>query len=339
MSKYIINDSTLSSLADKIREKTNSTDTFTPNAMINRIYKMGSGDYALKKVHYDLNLSASGANSRLVIASNNFLYSTLYYSSDLPIYNPTNHRWELTNYSSITINNNQKITFDFTGKYVMHSYPYATIGGTWSVDCGVTFKTITDTSKTYPYTHTLYCENYYSPSNFDITVMNYEVFNEGDEHPVETDYDYIVCIDNSEKGLVSSDGTITSWNELINSNKMYVSYRTLLQSSQNLAGDLFIPYGIKSINQRVFAYQRNLTSVSLPEGITSIENNLFFTCTNMKSIVIPKSVTNIYYGAFNSCTSLTDVYYTGTAEQWNAITIGTQNIYLTNATIHYNYIR
>ena len=39
----------------------------------------------------------------------------------------------------------------------------------------------------------------------------------------------------------------------------------------------------------------------------------------------------------NGCSSLTDVYYTGAQEEWNSITIGSNNDSLTNATIHYNY--
>lgn len=55
------------------------------------------------------------------------------------------------------------------------------------------------------------------------------------------------------------------------------------------------------------------------------------------SYIIPDSVTSIEYGAFSGCTSLTDVYYTGTEEQWNEINIEGDNEALLNATIHYNY--
>lgn len=37
------------------------------------------------------------------------------------------------------------------------------------------------------------------------------------------------------------------------------------------------------------------------------------------------------------CSSLKDVYYTGTEEEWNNISIESGNDYLKNATIHYNY--
>ncbi|MDD6485262.1 MAG: hypothetical protein PUF72_11980, partial [Clostridiales bacterium] len=47
------------------------------------------------------------------------------------------------------------------------------------------------------------------------------------------------------------------------------------------------------------------------------------------------SVTDIDWGAFFNCTGLTDVYYSGTEEQWKNISIASYNDCLKNATIHY----
>ena len=52
-------------------------------------------------------------------------------------------------------------------------------------------------------------------------------------------------------------------------------------------------------------------------------------------MVIGKSVTSIGDDAFYACDSLTSVYYTGTASDWNAITISSDNERLTNATRYY----
>lgn len=54
-------------------------------------------------------------------------------------------------------------------------------------------------------------------------------------------------------------------------------------------------------------------------------------------VVIDKSIKAIGSSAFVSCTALTNVYYTGTEEEWNAIRISTGNDNLLNSTIHYNY--
>lgn len=63
-----------------------------------------------------------------------------------------------------------------------------------------------------------------------------------------------------------------------------------------------------------------VTSVIIPNGVTSIGDMAFDRCTNLASITIPDGVTNIGIMAFMECTSLANIYYTGTEEQWNAIT-------------------
>ncbi len=101
---------------------------------------------------------------------------------------------------------------------------------------------------------------------------------------------------------------------------------------------IIIPNGIVNIYRCTFHACKSLTSVIIPDSVTNIGQNAFSYCTNLKSISIPKNVENIGSSAFNNCTSLTDVYYTGTKEQWNKISIdSTNNSPLTNATIHYNY--
>ncbi|MBP3570966.1 MAG: leucine-rich repeat protein [Clostridia bacterium] len=67
----------------------------------------------------------------------------------------------------------------------------------------------------------------------------------------------------------------------------------------------------------------------------SIGSHAFAYCTSMTSITIPNSVTSIGGIAFYNCSTLTDVYYDGTEEEWNKITIATNNTPLQNATIHF----
>lgn len=122
-----------------------------------------------------------------------------------------------------------------------------------------------------------------------------------------------------------------------------------------------IPEGVISIGEHAFSYCNNLTNVTIPESvtticesafrgstgltsvtigknITSISSAMFNGCTGLKRIIISDSVTYIGDYAFYDCNGLTDIYYTGTEEQWNAITIAAQNEELKNATIHYNYV-
>ena len=77
------------------------------------------------------------------------------------------------------------------------------------------------------------------------------------------------------------------------------------------------------------------TDYTIPNGVVSVEAYAFDRCRYLKSLTIPASVSNIGDGAFQGCDEITDVYYCGGAEQWAAVTIGTGNDSLTNATLHY----
>ena len=82
---------------------------------------------------------------------------------------------------------------------------------------------------------------------------------------------------------------------------------------------------------------KSQTSYTIPNSVTSIGYAAFAGCTGLASITIPDSVTSIGGYAFCDCTGLKDVYYAGSEAQWKAISIGSDNEYLLNATIHYNW--
>ena len=123
---------------------------------------------------------------------------------------------------------------------------------------------------------------------------------------------------------------------------------------------VIIPDSVTSIEMGLFSRCRNLTNIVIPDSVTSIGAYAFEECDSLKSITIPDSVTSIGNSAFRICSSLTDiiipnsvislgcsvffdcdslahVYYKGTEEEWNSISIDDGNENLTSEIISYNY--
>ena len=96
-----------------------------------------------------------------------------------------------------------------------------------------------------------------------------------------------------------------------------------------------IPNSVTSIANDAFR-DTSLTSVTIPDGVTSIGNYVFVGCESLTSVTLSNSVTRIGASSFYSCNNLTDVYYSGTETEWNAISIGARNEPLTTANIHFN---
>jgi len=99
-----------------------------------------------------------------------------------------------------------------------------------------------------------------------------------------------------------------------------------------------IPDSVVYIGDYAFFGCTSLVNIEIPDGITDIGYVAFASCTSLVSIVIPDSVSFIDDSSFSECISLETVYYSGTEEQWSAISIGSNNFYLTNAMIVYNYL-
>ncbi len=97
-----------------------------------------------------------------------------------------------------------------------------------------------------------------------------------------------------------------------------------------------IPNSVTTIGNAAFSGCTALEEITLSNSLTRIEGSTFNGSENLKSVTIPKSVKVIDYYAF-FCTNLKHVYFCGSEESWNSISVfpGNESIY--TATIHYNY--
>lgn len=99
--------------------------------------------------------------------------------------------------------------------------------------------------------------------------------------------------------------------------------------------DLVIPNEVEHIPPYAFKNCTEITSAVIPDGITAIDIGTFSGCTGLLSVTIPESVTEIDKEAFNDCYSLMDIYFGGTEADWNKLSIGENNEFLSQATVHF----
>ncbi|WP_051688914.1 leucine-rich repeat protein [Butyrivibrio sp. AE2032] len=107
-----------------------------------------------------------------------------------------------------------------------------------------------------------------------------------------------------------------------------------------------LPSTVVTIGQGAFN-SSGLTSVTLPEGLKAIRSRAFAYCDDLKTVYMPLSVKEITVTAFDH-DKISDVYYAGSEEQWNKITVldadYSNHKELTlketfgNAKIHFNYV-
>ena len=97
-----------------------------------------------------------------------------------------------------------------------------------------------------------------------------------------------------------------------------------------------IPDNVTSIGAAAFYECIKLTDVTIPDTVTTIGEAAFYYCRDLTSLIIPNSINSIADNAFCDCNSLEYVFYTGSLDNWNNITINSGNDCLTNQPIHYN---
>ncbi len=97
-----------------------------------------------------------------------------------------------------------------------------------------------------------------------------------------------------------------------------------------------VPSTVTSIGDYAFRMCTALNDITLPDGISKIGARTFYNCKSIKRINIPGNVTLIDDSAFIMCSGLTNVYYKGSAAEWNRIDIQSGNDLLINANVHYN---
>ena len=107
---------------------------------------------------------------------------------------------------------------------------------------------------------------------------------------------------------------------------------TLLMGCANTV----IPDSVTSIGNNAFSNCPGLGEITIPEGVTRIRAFAFAGCSNLAEVTIPLSLTTFDGGVFMDCTNLTDIYYAGSEDDRDEISISPDhNSILIDANWHY----
>lgn len=164
-----------------------------------------------------------------------------------------------------------------------------------------------------------------------ISTLPFSVFNGN------TSLETVTIPDNVKSIELYAFNDCTNLKKVVIGNGVTVIGEWAFQNCTSLT-DISFGENVERISNCCFSSCISLTSITLPNKLNSIGSQAFRSCTSLKSIKIPASVKTIEPYAFTECSSLTDIYYSGTNDQWSNVKMGgdygdTDEI-LENVTVH-----
>lgn len=92
---------------------------------------------------------------------------------------------------------------------------------------------------------------------------------------------------------------------------------------------------LENLESKAFKGCTSFTDITIPDKVNSISELAFADCTSLKSITLPDSLnTHLSGNIFQNCSSLKDVYFNGTAQQWEHMSYEFTKQFSDNVTIH-----
>lgn len=99
-------------------------------------------------------------------------------------------------------------------------------------------------------------------------------------------------------------------------------------SDCTLLEDIVFGTGVQTIGEYAFAGCTALRSMAIPLNVQVIERNAFSDCSELREITLEKGrLHTVGKNVFEGCNKFKRIYYTGTEEDWNSISMTTPNPY------------
>ena len=95
----------------------------------------------------------------------------------------------------------------------------------------------------------------------------------------------------------------------------------LVKFPDGRSGAYTIPGTVKLVRTRAFWCASALTSVAIPEGVEELGWGAFVDCMKLETVYWPRSLKTID-NSFGGCDALSDIYYAGSEEEWDALGFG-----------------
>lgn len=109
----------------------------------------------------------------------------------------------------------------------------------------------------------------------------------------------------------------------------------LIEAQEDIAS-FTMREGTTCIANDAFSFCSGLKEITIIDSVISINSFAFDCCYNLERVNIGKGVKYIGEKAFINCLSLKDIYYSGTEQQWEKISISSDNADLFAADIHFH---
>lgn len=291
MAEYLIQDTTLSRIANAIRDKTGSNDQIAVSDMASRIETIITGGGDTSTV-----FTATGTTVKLPSFTGNYYvdwgdgtqdtsFTHTYVSSGL-------HIIRVYDAETIAINSSSK-------------YPNIT-----SIKTGSTIKSIGSNT---------FFQNAYIESV--IVTENVETVKGGafSECPK---LNSITCADAEyfRRAFYSFFIEMPSLKTIVITGGDVIGDRVFEYCGSSVVS-ITIPDSVTSIGGDAFYGCSSLTSIVIPDSVTSIGEWAFAGCTGLTSVTLGNGLTSMGANAFSYCEKLASINYGGTTSQWTNGTI------------------